>query len=99
MRDNRAPPDVADVNRARLVERRWRETQYVRSERQVGAGASGDARHVLEAMTETNEDVVELGQRLEQILQLQILADFGDEAGCLAAALALIGNKRKRMQF
>jgi hypothetical protein len=58
MRDRRAPADVADIDRARLIERCRRETRHVNRKRQVGARSTGDARHVLDAVTEPKKDVV-----------------------------------------
>ena len=60
MRDRRATADVADIDRARLIKRRGRETRHVNGERQVGARSTGDARYVLNAVIGPNEDVVEI---------------------------------------
>jgi hypothetical protein len=57
MREGRAPAYVANLDRARLIGRSRRETRYVNGERQVGARSTGDARYVLNAVTDPNEDV------------------------------------------
>ena len=45
MRDRGAPPDVADIDRTRLIGRRGRKPQHVGCERQVAARPAGDALH------------------------------------------------------
>ena len=60
MRDRRAPADIADIDRARLIKRCGRETQHVNRERQIGARSTGDARHVLDAVTGSNKDVIKV---------------------------------------
>src|SRR5208282_2662033 len=94
-----APAYVANLDRARLIARCRRKTQDVNGERQVGAWSPGDARYLLNGMTVPNEDVVKSRQELEQIFGQHIRPDFGDETCRLAAALAPVGDRRKRIQF
>ena len=61
MRNRRAPAQVANLDRARLIARCGRETQDISGKRQVGAWSAGDARYVLSAFTGPNEDVVKSG--------------------------------------
>src|SRR5216684_1710931 len=58
MRDRRAPANVTDFDRARLIGGSRRETRHVNRERQVSARSTGDARHVRDAVTGPNKDVV-----------------------------------------
>src|SRR5262249_20100384 len=84
MCDRRAPADVADMDRAWLIERYRRKTWHINSKRQVGARSANDARYLLDAVTVPDEDMVKGRQELEQIFRQQIRPDLGDEASRLA---------------
>src|SRR5262249_46206650 len=47
----------------------------------------------------SNKNMIEVGQELKEVSRQLVRPDLGDEAGRFAAALAPIGDRRKRIQF
>src|SRR4051794_35556210 len=62
MRYLRAPADIADLYRSRLIERCGRETRHVNPDRQIGTWATSDACDFLHTVTASNKNVVEASQ-------------------------------------
>ena len=81
-----SPADVADVDRPGRGGGVGAEAQDVGGERQVGTRLADDAGHLGRRMLDRDEEVVEVGQQLDQVLGQLLDPDLADQAHRALAA-------------
>ncbi len=69
MRNRRTPAEVADIYRAWPIKRCWRKPWHINREREVSARSTGNARHIIDVLTDPDEDMVKGSEKFEQIFR------------------------------
>ena len=87
------PPDVDHVERPLRACVRRREAEHVGGEGQVGAGPAHHPRHLRDRVMEGDEDVVELGQQLDQVFRKLLDPQLTDQARRHLASASPVGDR------